>query len=110
MLMRYRFSSQHLSLNLNQRPFQLMILLMTRYLLGLMMIASMALMTTSRRSPHRSRSEGVYLTMTVFRHFLQMMRQKVGRLALKKNPHATILSGHVMGVAAGSGGSVVLDC
>ena len=86
-----------------------MILLMTRRL-GLMMIASTALMMTSRHSPHQSRSEGVYLAMTVFRHSLQMMHQKVGRLALKKNPHATILSGHVMGVAAGYGGSVVLDC
>ena len=104
MLMQYRFSSQHLSLNLNQRPFQLMILLMTRCLLGLMMIASTASMTTSRRSLHQSRSEGVYLAMTVFRHSLPMMHQKVRRLALKKNPHATILSGHVMGVAAGYGG------
>jgi hypothetical protein len=104
MLMQYRFSSQHLSLNLNQRPFQLMILLMTRCRLGLMMIASTALMMTSRHSPHQSRSEGVYLTMTVFRHSLPMMHQKVGRLALKKNPHATILSGHVTGVADGYGG------
>jgi hypothetical protein len=102
--MQYRFSSQHRNLSLNQLPFQLMILLMTRCLLGLMMIASMALMTTSRRSPHQSRSEGVYLAMTVFRHSLQMIHQKVGRLALKKNPHATVLSDHVMGVADGYGG------
>ena len=87
-----------------------MILLMIRCLLGLMMIASMALMTTSRRSPHQSRSGEVCLAMMTFRHFLQMMHQKVGRLALKKNPHATILSGHVMGVAAGYGGSAALDC
>ena len=110
MLMQYRFSSQRRNLNRNQPPFQWTILLMTRCLLGLMMIASMALMTTSRRSLHQSRSEGVYLAMTVFRHSLPMMHQKVGRLALKKNPHATILSGHVTGAADGCGGSVVLDC
>ena len=98
------FIDQYLS-NLNRRPLQLMILLMMRYLLGLMMIASMALTTiTSRRSPHRSHSGEVCLVMIVFHHSLLMMHQKVGRLALRKNLHATIPVGHIADVVGGCGG------